>query len=188
MRLFVALPLPRSLERELAQLMSGPSGELGSPRWVRPEGLHLTLAFIGEVDEAKVPSLCFQLESAAKPVAPFALEVDGLGAFPERGRVKVLWAGVGASGRESLVELRRRTVEGIERVVAFSDAARPFHPHITLGRCSPPRSRSSFESWRDRVRLSPATIAADEIRLISSAFGRGAERYRTVAAFPLRRK
>ena len=99
--------------------------------WVPPDRLHFTLAFIGETHDSHVPGIVSALEPHW-PVPAFELELAGCGTFPDRGRPRVVWAGV-ADGRDRLVRLAaevrsRLKANGVEL------EARPFSPHMTLTR------------------------------------------------------
>lgn len=126
MRRFFALALPGAEQADLAARMGGPGW-----RWAEPEGLHLTLAFLGEVPEPAVGTL----EAAALEVAtrhrPFELRGAGLGQFPPVGAPRVLWLGFKPS--EPLDALAEDLRGALRRAgVAFDP--KPFMPHLTLAR------------------------------------------------------
>ncbi len=143
-RLFVALPLPEPVKRSLEPLARG----LGDVRWLGPEQQHLTLRFIGALDNGR-------LEEVAETLAlvegwPFELGLEGLGHFPPRGEPQVLWVGVTKS--PDLARLKRR----IDRVLAtlgLSPESRKFTPHVTVGRTRGPLSRERLATWLMRHSL-----------------------------------
>lgn len=124
-RLFVAIALPDEVKAALAALRCGIAGA----RWVAPEHLHLTVRFIGEVDEAMFVSIREGL--AAEGLVSFDCRLQGVGRFPPRGRPKVLWAGVQAA--EGFFRLQLK-VEGILRRLGVMPEERKLVPHITLAR------------------------------------------------------
>ncbi|MEI5099305.1 RNA 2',3'-cyclic phosphodiesterase [Streptomyces sp. PmtG] len=131
MRLFLAVLPPEPVVAELAarvdDLKRLPGA--GALRWTERAGWHLTLAFLGEVDDAAVPALEARLETAARHTEPFALALRGGGRFGER----ALWAGV--SGQVSALRLLAGRVEGVARAEGLAvNEARAFHPHLTLAR------------------------------------------------------
>jgi 2'-5' RNA ligase len=135
MRLFVAVDLPEETMRVIAaeqKLIAAPlvrSG--GSLKLVAPERMHLTLLFLGEVQEARVPDVIAAMNTAVDRPA-FDMAFGGAGVFPPRGAPRVLWMGV-TVGAEPLVSLQKEIAERIRGLgIAFDD--RPFHPHLTLGR------------------------------------------------------
>ena len=138
-RLFLAIDLPPPLRDQLSALYGSSRGIA----WTRPEQLHLTLRFLGDVEVPLRESL--EQKLAAVSVEPFVLPVEGLGSFPPRGPARVLWIGVGR-GHTRLHQLRQQIDDallacGLELDVRF------FHPHVTLGRVrdeAPPGAVADF--------------------------------------------
>lgn len=101
-------------------------------RWVRAEGIHLTLKFLGEVGQREVGEVSRLLREVVPRVAPFVMEVTGLGCFPSLRRPRVIWVGIEEStGR--LSTLQSQLEAGFKRL-GFEPEGRRFHPHLTLGR------------------------------------------------------
>jgi 2'-5' RNA ligase len=144
MRLFVAIELDLRLRRELASAVE----RLGVPRqWLKvvaPEKLHLTLRFVGEVDEESAAQVVEATRAAAAAAAPFAVGVRGLGGFPRDDRASVLWAGVDDSA--PLRELAAR-VESELVARGFAPEPRGFAAHVTLARSKgrPVRPRAPLD-------------------------------------------
>lgn len=154
MRLFIALDPPQAVRDALTELYE-PIRDL---RWTRPEQLHVTMRFLGEVAPEAEERLIGRL--AAIRVEPFLLPVEGVGAFPPKRPPHVLWAGIG-SGHPRLFQLRQRIDDAI--LAAGIDAdMRTFHAHITLARCGPAAARPAAE-WQKRH----ATFAAPSFRVTS---------------------
>lgn len=128
-RLFLALALPEPVRAALAALAQ----PLPGVTWTQPEQLHLTLRFIGDVDETQIASSIARLETVQ--VAPFILPVEGVGAFPPNRPPRVLWAGVG-SGHPRLFQLRQRLDDALLASGLSQLDVRTFHPHATLARCT----------------------------------------------------
>ncbi len=128
-RLFVALDVPESVKIRMETLFEAEKGV----RWVRPGQVHLTLRFIGEVDEATTAAIAERLRSVR--AAPFPLHVGGVGVFPGRRRPRVLW--VGADGGDGLAALHAR-VETAVREAGTAPDEKPFRPHLTLARLRRP--------------------------------------------------
>jgi len=131
----VAADLPDSVRAAVAaeqkRIASSLAGGAGSLRWVQPDHSHLTLVFLGHVDDPRVPDL---VESIGRPVhiAAFTIALETLGVFPARGAPRVLWVGVGA-GADALAAAQREISTRVAAVgIATED--RPFHPHLTLAR------------------------------------------------------
>ncbi len=150
------MPLPAALRDEAgrwaAALSADPATGRGV-RWSRPEGLHLTLHFFGEVPEEERARVTAAL-AAGVAAAPgsFDLALEGLGAFPSPARARVIWVGVAGAGAARLARLSA----AVERALAafgFEADSRPFHAHLTLGRVegAPPRGlRAAIEAGAGR--------------------------------------
>ena len=124
-RLFVALDLPYDIKESLEPLSRG----LGDVRWLTPDQQHLTLRFIGELDNGRLNEVAEALALVAG--VPFELRLKGLGHFPPRGEPRVLWVGVEKNGE--LTRLKRR----IDRALAqagLPPEGRKFAPHVTIAR------------------------------------------------------
>ncbi len=175
-RLFIALPLPEDVVAELAIVArSGASGW----RWVEPDAMHLTLAFLGEVEEGAVASAERALREAASGAGALDLTAAGVGAFPDQRRARVLWAGVGGDLRR-LAGLHAALTEALLGE-GFEVDDRPFHPHVTLARSRAPQP---LPEDLDRTRLFGRWTAA-EARLYESHLGPAGPRYEVRAAAAL---
>jgi len=130
-RAFVALELDDAIRDRLASLMGELRGRLQGLSWVRPEGIHLTLRFLGRASPSALEALKPQLRASASRCPPASPAVSGLGLFPERGRARVLWIGIAVP---PAVHALQAECEAAAVVAGFAAEARPFHPHLTLGR------------------------------------------------------
>jgi 2'-5' RNA ligase len=141
MRAFVALDLDDTTRAQLMDLTTRLRGCVHGVRWVRPEGIHLTLRFLGYARRTVLDSLLPLLRRAAEECPATTAPVAGLGFFPERGRVRVLWIGI------QLPPAVLRLQQACERaavVAGFKPEARPFAPHLTLARWSEPAPRPAL--------------------------------------------
>jgi 2'-5' RNA ligase len=134
MRCFVAFDLPAELRARLADVLAGLDSVTpeGAVRWVRPQSIHLTLKFLGEITPDAIPGLVGALQSAAERSQPFTFSVGGLGCFPNPARARVVWIGI----REDSGAMHK-LYEDVETSLAglgFRREDRPFSPHLTLGR------------------------------------------------------
>ena len=125
MRLFVGVAFPADIRAALCTLCSGIFGA----RWVRPEGMHLTLRFIGETDGRGATDLDTTLEDLDRPA--FEMALTGIGHFSSKARHRALWAGVEAGN--ALEQLHAR-VEWAAQRAGFEPEGRKFKPHVTLAR------------------------------------------------------
>lgn len=184
-RLFVAIDLGDEARRALRAAQETCRRANLPVRWVDVAGAHLTLKFIGEVERERVPALATALRAVAARHRPLALHTDAPGAFPDLRRARVLWLGV-AGALDALAALQR-DVDGALAGLGIPREAKPFRPHLTLGRAregaSPPPAdlAAAFAG----VRRVAAPLPADELRLMRSELGPGGARYTTLLAVPL---
>ena len=133
-RLFVALPmalsLVRSLDRLQARLRRLPGGK--GVRWTRPEHMHLTLRFLGNVRMEQVREVAQRVEQACHGMGAFALQLRGLGWFPDTGRPRVIWVGMDGAW-EALQGMQASVAEALSGL-GDHEEARSFQPHLTIGR------------------------------------------------------
>src|SRR6266446_3188465 len=135
MRLFVALEIPSTVRKNLAELLKSLRSMSPQTRWVRPENLHVTLKFIGEVPETRLAAIRSAL-AGARSDQPVALDFRGLGFFPNEKHPRVFWAGIETS--PNLKTLAADIDEATERL-SIPREKPPFSPHLTLARFEPPR-------------------------------------------------
>lgn len=102
-------------------------------RWATPESMHVTLLFLGEVDEREIVPVCRAVESVAGREPPFTLRVSGVGAFPTPRRPKIVWAGI-TDGATELQRLYELLEEKLLDMGCYRKEERGYTPHLTLGR------------------------------------------------------
>jgi 2'-5' RNA ligase len=182
MRLFLAAELPGSVRRSVSDVQARLRDELKGWRWVRPEGIHLTLRFLGEVDDRLDERAREAWRDVARACSPFRLRVTGVGRFPDRGRPRVLWVGLEEIGPgEGLARL----VDDLERNArahGWQPENRPFRPHLTLARGL--RGAKPDEP-PDGARVPAAEGWVRRVVLFRSRLDRSGARYTALASFPL---
>ena len=131
MRLFAGIPVPAPARSEIGKLLAELEARPWPVRWVRPEGLHLTLKFFGATSDATAGSLAAALDASAEGIGPIALTGTGVGSFPAGRRARIIWMGLEYPG---ILELLQDALERACVPLGFPIEGRPFRPHITLGR------------------------------------------------------
>jgi RNA 2',3'-cyclic 3'-phosphodiesterase len=134
LRAFVAMELPGDLLKTLEAGQSELKRRGVRARWIRPESLHLTLKFLGNISADQVAAVTDALQAAAGRHGAFCLTAAGIGVFPGVRRPRVLWAGL--SGDIAALAQLQRDLDDRLVAVGFSREARDFHGHLTLGRFS----------------------------------------------------
>jgi 2'-5' RNA ligase len=190
LRLFVAIELPRDTKRELQDTVEQLRASLrdDSPlRWVRAEGIHVTLKFIGAVEPERVETICTALRIGLAGIAPFTLRPEGVGSFGGRRNLRVLWVGVGGD-----VDALSSAAGAVERALVplgFPTEQRAFTAHLTIARVRDEASPSE----RERVHAALASFRApafstfhvEQVSLMRSTLGRGGAVYDAITEFAL---
>jgi len=185
-RLFVGVPLPDDAARAVAEVVGAVRGQAlptgaRDVRWVRLDGLHLTLRFLGPTpDELVDPTAEAVIAVARAADGPIELELTGAGTFPRAARPRTLWVGVGGA-TEALATLAANT-EAALVATGWTPDARPFRPHLTLAR-SDGVSVGPLVAERLVVAMRERSIPCpiDRLGLFESVTGNGPARYLPVA-------
>ncbi|HEY5488139.1 MAG TPA: RNA 2',3'-cyclic phosphodiesterase [Candidatus Limnocylindrales bacterium] len=187
-RLFVAVPVENAVRAAVGELMARLAGEgasieeraSGQPRWVRVEGLHLTLRFLGATPDVRQVELAEAVAAAALDSSTFPVALSGGGAFPNPQRPRVLWLGI-EEGAPQLNSLAGR-LNGQLVQLGWAADERPLQAHLTLARTdgvpgADEAARRLIEAARD-LRLS---WTADRLVVYKSVLGHGPSRYEVVS-------
>jgi 2'-5' RNA ligase len=180
-RLFVALDIPAEVRAAVAALVVKLRPSCRNARWVRTEGAHITLKFIGEVPPEKTKAI----EAALAPIqtpAPIEMNFRGVGFFPNDRHPHVFWAGIEA-GRE-LSELAAAVESSLEPL-GIAREQRAFSPHLTLARLESPRGLDALRAaiaWAGPVEFGRTT--AREFHLYQSILKPSGAEYTRLAAYP----
>jgi 2'-5' RNA ligase len=189
LRLFVAIELPDDVKRGLGMAIESLRSALGSDalRWVRPEGMHVTLQFLGATPEHRVGKIVATLDAAARGVSAFLLSVGSVGSFGGRQRMRVIWLGL-SGGKEPLQELAARLHDALAPLGFAADRA-PFRAHLTLARVredAPPAERQRLHDLLAQLPTPDVpAFRVGHISLMQSTLSKGGAIYRTIASFPL---
>ena len=188
LRLFIAIELPEEWLAALARVQEALQGTgLAALRWTRPEGIHLTLKFLGAVPEARVAEIVQAMTRAAAQTTPFTLRLGRLGTFGGPERPRVLWTGV--QGELNALTRLWRAVETSISPLGFPQERDTFAPHLTLARVPEPTQREVAASLAEALRRGPVPkpepFTVQEIALMRSLLGPSGARYLRLAAAPL---
>ena len=153
-RLFVACEVPDDARETIGEIIETLKGRSGSAvRWIRPEGVHVTLKFLGEVPVRQLPAIKLGIQEAVVGHSPFELEFSNIGTFGGREGLRIMWVGI--AGDVLRLEALVRAVNAALAVVGFEPERRPFRPHLTLGRV-----RDEI-STRQRAEIEVAVVKMD---------------------------
>ena len=181
MRAFIAIDLPEALHTALAEAQQNFRSAASDARWTRPEGIHLTLKFLGEISDAQTKQVVEALTQIGS-FEPFSIEVKGFGFFPQVQRPRVFWAGVMAP--PALTQLAAQVENRMEKI-GFAREDRAFSAHLTLARFQVPRPQSALEAAiAARADTSLGAFNASEFFLFESKLSPQGAQYRKVVRFP----
>ncbi len=183
MRTFIAIDLDPELKTTLLGLIRTLKATGADIRWTQPGGLHLTLKFLGEVDEGQAAAVKKVLAEVAARHTAFALRLEGTGAFPGDRNPRVLWAGF--SEAPELLALQDELDRELEKQ-DFARENRAFHPHLTLGRVKgPDRVRNALIELDKHQQETFGGMTVRKLTLFESRLHPEGAEYCTLAEFGL---
>lgn len=143
-RTFIALEQDESLQRRLSETIRGMASALPRLKWVDPAGIHLTLAFLGELTDGQLAKAMQASDAAAWQIAPFKFRLAKLRTFGAPRQPRVVWAGVDEP-TGTLLRLQQLLTRELEQR-GFTVETRPFSPHLTLARVKEPLSSTELQT------------------------------------------
>ena len=135
-RTFISIDLPEGIKKGISDLQDRLKRDECHIGWVRPEAMHLTLKFLGEIDEKGMPEIEAAIRKATKGFIPFYVRIMGLGVFPNLKKPGIIWLGINEEG-DNLLRLQSRIEEEMEKI-GHPREERGFKPHLTIGRVRDP--------------------------------------------------
>ena len=186
-RSFIALELSDEIYKGLAELINalkkGVHFTPAHPKWVNPESIHLTLKFLGNIEEGMVDKIGEVLKRIAADTEPFLLKVRNLGVFPDERRPRVLWVGTTA-GDEETRSLQKRIDDALSPL-GFDREKRPFHPHLTLARIKSLKGTAAMMSvFKSHKNKYVGECQIDRVILFKSELHPEGARYTKLAVAP----
>ncbi len=165
-RTFIAVPVPDSVRRSITSLLAPLKRLDADVKWVRPESLHLTLKFLGDVETGRVPAVGDGVAEAVAGERAFSLQLGGSGFFPNAKRPAVIWIGV-TEGAGSLTRLAE-AVDAAAVRCGFEAEARPFSAHLTVGRVRSPRGMDRLVPLLSGSRYQSEPFPVDVVLIMKS--------------------
>ena len=161
-RCFVAIELQAGIQKKLDRVQTQLQRELSEEtgiKWVKPEQTHLTLKFLGDIDDLAVPDICQAVDRAVEGVEPFEVVFGGLGSFPLGKPARVAWVGI-TDGVEPLAGLQHAVEEQLAEI-GFAPEHRQFNGHLTLGRIRQVRTGHRVREVVEQTKVE--TVGAQEV-------------------------
>lgn len=185
-RTFIAIDINRAVRGELAKLQLRLKRAHAHARWVKPENIHLTLAFLGDVDIDQIRPLEAAMDEHLQGLEKFSLILAGTGSFGKPRRPRIIWAGINDS--PPLMELQRKTTDALLDAGIDFDT-KPFSPHLTMGRVKSPKQGSAL---LDGLEMEEATgfgrVEISEVLLFKSVLKPGGAEYSVLYRVPFVRE
>jgi 2'-5' RNA ligase len=178
-RSYISIELPADVRAALAALQNRlkRTAPPQTVRWSGPDNMHLTLHFLGEVTPADFVKLDRALKAKPLPYLPFSLTISELGCFPNLRRPRVVWVGI-QGNTPALLKLHQEVERLLKETIGFKPEARPYSPHLTLGRVKP-ISASQLAELSQALQQAQskvgqvATLEVTEIHLMMSKLNQG---------------
>ncbi|MBZ5551294.1 MAG: RNA 2',3'-cyclic phosphodiesterase [Acidobacteriia bacterium] len=184
MRAFIAVDLTREIQTRIEAAQDALGRFSHAVRWVRPETIHLTLKFLGEISNDQQRRVVETFSTRKSGVAPFQISVGRLGFFPNARAPRVVWMGI-EEGKGELQSLARFVDEAL-RAAGFPPEPRPFSPHATVGRIKfLPEVASFIEATSAFSDYQCGTATVGHFYLYESKLDRGGSIYTKRATFAL---
>src|SRR5262252_9661329 len=183
MRTFIAIEIPSEVKSALAALQDELRRAGADVSWTRPENIHLTLRFLGEVDEMRIVEVEKVCVASAAEFRPFTLRLNDTGVFPNARQPRVLWAGL-AGEIEKAVEMRKRINDGLA-LIGFEREEKDFRPHLTIGRVKSNKKTHELLALAEARRVPALSFVVTEIVLMKSELHPAGARYTPIAKVSL---
>ena len=184
-RVFCAIDLPPDLKQKLADHANRLRQEVQvKASWTRPDNVHLTIKFLGNIAAANVARLSQAATRATQSLPPFNLTAEHCGVFPTHGPPRVLWIGV-SDPEGKLMRLHAQLEEECA-IAGFPIEARPFHPHLTIARLRHSTNARTLGAAHRSLDFEPSEIKASELLVIRSELGEAGSKYSVITRHPLR--
>lgn len=183
-RTFICFELPDKVRSELAELQNSLKPKSNSVRWSKPDSIHLTLNFLGDVEKERMDDIFDAVKRATEGNAPFQINISGTGAFPNYKRPTVYWIGVNESSG-ALHSIQQKIETELEKL-GFPKEKRKFSPHLTIGRVKSQHGLNEISTALQDVKLPTMTFIADEIVVMQSVLQPGGARYTPLSVIKLK--
>jgi 2'-5' RNA ligase len=182
LRSFIAIELPDTVKAALLSLQQELKTCGAGVRWVKPEGVHLTLKFLGDIEEKLVDGIVETLKGTCRKFQKFNCEVRGVGVFPGIKVPRVLWAGIEDHDKLKLIQ---QEIDTGMSSLGFEREGRKFTPHLTLGRFRTSEGKMALlNKMQVYKELNLGIIDVNHISLMKSDLGPAGAKYTRIAEIP----
>lgn len=185
-RTFIAVNLPDEVRIRIGEFQKTLQENRGPVKWVKPEGVHITLKFLGNVEASRISEISKVLEIILRKYAPFSVTIGGVGCFPHPKRPNVLWIGI-HEGKEILTNMAREIDSALDRL-GVPKEARPFSPHVTIARIGKGGKVQTIVDRMFQKGFAPHSFSVSAVDLMKSQLTPQGALYTCLQTFKLQRK
>ncbi len=190
-RSFIAVELPENLKKELIRFEEELRKKVPDcARWVNPDGIHLTLKFLGNIRPDKVSEITCAIEESCRNALPFELKVTEIGVFPSLRRIQVIWIGV--TGDLGKLQELQKAIDANLSCLGFTPETRPFTPHLTIARIresASPEERKRLSEVLAEVKCElTSPVRVESISLMRSDLTPGGAIYHRICEIPFKKE
>ncbi len=186
MRTFIAIEIPAEIKTALSGLQTELRRAGAEVSWTKPENIHLTLKFLGEIEQRLVNEIERACVETVAEFQPFKLDLTGAGVFPKARQPRVLWAGL--SGEMETLLAMQKQLEALLAAFRFKSNEKAFRPHLTIGRVKSNRHARELAARAEAYSLPALSFDVREIVLMKSELLPAGARYTALAGIELNEK
>ncbi len=177
-RIFIAIELPEEIKQNLIDVQK--NFQDLKAKWIKPEHMHLTMVFLGDVEEQRILRIEKICQKAVQELEPFEIEFIGLGGFPNSRRPHILWVGIENS--EKLIKLQSGLASRLKNL-GFKTENRKFTPHLTLARL---KRRTNLKTAIEKFsKTNFGKMKVSQIHIFKSELGPEGPRHKKINQFSL---
>ncbi len=187
-RTFIAIKISQEIQEKLVGIQEKLKQADAQVSWIKPDNIHLTLKFLGDIEEAQIPAILDTMAASAKTVSPFPIQIGYAGAFPNMSFPRVIWIGVTDDEDGSLKTLEADLSPRLE-ALGFQGESGRFQPHLTLGRVRSQKNKSTlFRAIEGIVNIWVGVCSVDALYLIRSELKSTGSEYIEIGKVNLEKK
>lgn len=185
-RSFIAIPIPPAIAKSTATLVGRLAHQGDGIKWVPSENLHLTLKFLGDVDNREVPKVCQVVRNCCADIKPFEIDLQGADAFPNPSRPRVVVVRIDQGGEHLATIVQRLELQLAD--LGFKPEARDYIPHMTLGRTRGGSRRASPElaaAVQQNANYHVGQMTIDQVHVMASFLDKAGPTYQSMDTIKL---
>ena len=183
-RAFIAIPIENSVKKKIAEIQDNiKTNNNWEVKWVKPDNIHLTLKFLGDINSEDINQVENSLVKSVKNIKKFSLKIKGVGVFPNLNKPRVIWVGINDSN--SLIKNLYKRIENNMHEIGFLKEKRSFNPHLTIGRIKNNILKSELKQTLIEYDQFNIDFICDSVLLYKSVLKPTGSEYSVIADIPL---